>query len=100
MVDYKCFNPCIGISFLLANNDELNQLKNTFKKMITEFAGSFFTDQPGDQFNFGEIKEMEDFVTDFDSKMITKRRRKSSEDDFEVIGSNGDFNQTDSFTYK
>lgn len=84
VVDYKCFNPCIGIAFLLVNNDELNQLKSCFKKMITEFYGSFFTDQ-GDCVNFSEIKDLEEHVSTFDSIVIDRRRRKSSEDDFVLV---------------
>lgn len=68
--------------------------------MITEFAGSFFTDQPGGQLDLSSIKDMEHSFQDFDSKMINKRRRKSSEDDFVVIKENNDGCQIDPNEYR
>lgn len=54
--------------------------------MIHEYSGSFLMDE-NDQglYNMG-IKDLEEAIVDLDAKSIHRRHRKSSTDEFEVLG--------------
>ena len=85
MIDYNSFNPCVGMSFLLTSNEEFIQLKNTFHKIITEYSGSFFTDQNFEDEEIGQINDLPEQGSYSNFMSSNGGQKKTSEDDFELI---------------